>query len=92
MVMSEIEPYTDAILLSFGVQNQAILETVCGTNEPSGLLPMQLPANMKTVEEQFEDVPRDMECHVDADGNKYDFAFGLNFSGVINDDRVKNYR
>lgn len=92
MVMSEIEPYTDAILLSFGVQNQAILETVCGTNEPSGLLPMQLPANMKTVEEQFEDVPRDMECHVDTDGNAYDFAFGLNWSGVINDDRVQKYR
>ena len=92
MVMSEIEPYTDAILLSFGVQNQAILETVSGGSEPSGLLPMQLPANMQTVEEQFEDVPRDMACHVDTDGNKYDFAFGLNWSGVINDDRVKRYK
>jgi len=92
MVMSEIEPYTDAILLSFGIQNQAILETVSGASEPSGLLPMQLPANMRTVEEQFEDVPRDMECHVDADGNKYDFAFGMNWAGVIDDDRVRRYK
>ena len=92
MVMSEVEPYTDAILLSFGVQNQAILETVSGRNEPTGLLPMQLPANMQTVEEQFEDVPRDMVCHTDTDGNKYDFAFGLNWSGVIDDARVKKYR
>ena len=92
MVMGEIEPYADAILLSFGVQTQAILETVSGASEPSGLLPMQLPANMQTVEEQFEDVPRDMVCHTDTDGNKYDFAFGLNWSGVIDDARVKKYR
>jgi beta-glucosidase len=92
MVMSEIEAYSDAILLSFGVQNQAILETVSGASEPSGLLPMQLPADMKTVEEQFEDVPRDMECHVDSDGHMYDFAFGMNWSGVIDDARVKKYK
>jgi beta-glucosidase len=27
----------------------------------------------------------------DADGNKYDFAFGLNWKGVINDDRTQKY-
>ena len=47
---------------------------------------------MKTVELQKEDVPRDMECYRDSDGNVYDFAYGLNWSGVINDARVKKYR
>ena len=28
---------------------------------------------------------------MDADGNAYDFAFGLNWSGVINDERVQKY-
>ena len=46
---------------------------------------------METVEMQYEDVPRDMECYVDSDGNVYDFAFGLNWSGVINDERVAKY-
>ena len=92
MVMSEIESYCDAILLSFGIQNQAIMETVSGANEPSGLLPMQMPADMRTVEEQFEDVPRDMRCHKDTDGNTYDFAFGLNWSGVISDARTEKYK
>jgi beta-glucosidase len=32
-----------------------------------------------------------MECHVDSDGNKYDFAFGLNWSGVIKDERTAKY-
>ena len=34
------------------------------------LLPCQLPAEMRTVEEQFEDTPHDMRCYTD-----YDFAF-----------------
>lgn len=52
---------------------------------------LQMPANMETVEAQYEDVPRDMECYVDADGNAYDFTFGLNWSGKIADERVQKY-
>ena len=87
----EFEPYSDAILVSFGCQNQAILDLVSGAAEPSALLPMQLPADMKTVELQMEDVPFDMECYVDAAGNAYDFAYGLNWSGRIDDERVRKY-
>ena len=90
-VMSEIEPYADAIFLTFYTQNQIIMEFMTGAGEPSGLLPMQMPADMQTVEEQFEDVPMDMKCYVDSEGNTYDFAFGLNWSGVINDWRVEKY-
>ncbi len=91
LVLAEIEPYADAILLSFGILRQAQLDVAAGRVEPSGLLPMQLPADMRTVETQLEDVPFDMECYRDSEGNVYDFAFGLNWSGVIRDDRVKKY-
>jgi beta-glucosidase len=87
----EFEPYSDAVLVSFGCQNQALLDLVSGAVEPSALLPMQLPADMKTVELQKEDLPFDMDCYVDADGNAYDFAYGLNWSGRINDERVQRY-
>lgn len=90
-VPSEIEPYADALILSLGVSNNALLDVISGCHEPSALLPCQLPANMRTVEEQCEDLPYDMDCYVDADGNAYDFAFGLNWSGVIKDERVKKY-
>ena len=40
----------------------------------------------------YEDVPRDCEYHVDSAGNTYDFAFGINWSGVIDDDRVATYK
>ncbi|MGF1587188.1 MAG: glycoside hydrolase family 3 N-terminal domain-containing protein [Bacteroidales bacterium] len=97
MVFNEFESKVDAILVGFGggrsdnVPDKAFLEVITGKVEPSGLLPLQMPANMETVEAQFEDVPRDMECHVDSDGNTYDFAFGLNWSGVIKDDRTAKY-
>jgi len=97
MVFSEFESEVDAILVGFGgnraanVPDKAFLEVIAGQVEPSGLLPVQMPANMETVEAQFEDVPRDMECYVDSNGNTYDFAFGLNWSGVIKDDRTEKY-
>lgn len=87
----EFEPYADAILVSFGCQNQALLDLISGAVEPSALLPMQIPADMKTVELQKEDVPYDMDCYVDSEGNSYDFAYGLNWSGRICDERTEKY-
>ena len=91
-VPAEFEPSADAILLAFGVQRQAVLDIISGRREPSALLPMQLPADMKTVEQQHEDVPRDMVCYTDSEGNTYDFAFGLDWKGVIRDARVEKYK
>jgi beta-glucosidase len=92
MVFSEIEYAADAILIHMGVQDQALMDLLSGAAEPSGLLPFQMPANMQTVEEQMEDVPRDMTPYTDSEGNVYDFAFGLNWSGAISDDRVSKYK
>lgn len=91
-VPAEIEPYADGLVLAINVQHQAVLDIISGAFEPQGLLPMQLPASMKTVEEQSEDKPYDMECHVDSEGHTYDFAYGMNWKGVIDDERVRKYR
>lgn len=99
MIFEEIEPYADAIITTFGmstgsgygIEDEVLVEVAAGKSEPTGLLPIQMPANMETVEAQLEDVPRDMECYVDADGNTYDFAFGMNWSGVISDERTEKY-
>ncbi|MCR9083190.1 MAG: glycoside hydrolase family 3 protein [Cyclobacteriaceae bacterium] len=92
MVLAEFENQVNGIFFHFGVQDQVIFDLLIGKSEPSALLPIQLPASMATVETQQEDVPHDMEVHVDALGNAYDFAFGMNWSGVIQDDRVKKYK
>ena len=87
-IPAEIEPSADAILITMGASNQAVLDIVSGQFEPYGLLPCQLTRDMATVERQCEDVPHDMTCYQDADGNVYDFAFGMNWSGIINNKRV----
>ena len=91
-VPSEVEPISDAVLVHFGVDARVMLKMLCGETEPSGLLPFRMPLNMDTVEQQAEDVPLDVECYGDSAGNSYDFAYGMNWTGVIDDDRVHRFR
>ncbi len=93
MCFYEIEPYADVILAGFSsIADQAFVNIITGSAEPYGLLPYQMPLDMQTVFEQYEDVPRDMECYVDSEGNTYDFCFGLDWSGVIDDERTATYK
>ena len=92
MVFQEFESQVEGIVYGFGVMNQAVLDLLTGAAEPSGLLPIQMPLNMETVEQQQEDVPHDMKVHVDSEGNAYDFGYGLNWKGVIDDKRTAHYK
>lgn len=92
VIVGEFEKAADAIVVSFGTSNEAFLDIISGKAEPSGLLPCQFPLNMETVELQKEDIPRDMVPYVDSEGHAYDFAFGMNWQGVINDERVQKYK
>jgi len=92
MVFGEFEKDADAIIASFDVQDQVVFDILTGAAEPSGLLPLQMPVNMKTVEEQKEDVPHDMQCYTDSEGNCYDFAFGMDWNGVIRDARTERFK
>ena len=92
MIFAEFENLVDAIVLNFGVSTQAVMDIVSGKAEPSGLLPLQMPANMETVEAQQEDVPFDMIPYQDSEGNMYDFGFGLDWNGVIKDERTQKFK
>ncbi|BAL83974.1 putative periplasmic beta-glucosidase [Selenomonas ruminantium subsp. lactilytica TAM6421] len=91
MIFSEVEPLSDAILVGYGVSDAAYFDILTGKFEPQGLLPMQQPKDMETVERQFEDTPRDMECYTDSEGHTYDFAYGLDWKGQIKDARTAKY-
>jgi len=79
----EIYEASSAILLGFGISDQALIEVGLGLREPSGRLPMTMPADMNAVERQLEDIA-DTDPFVDSAGNAWGFGFGLNFSGPIN--------
>ena len=83
MVMHEFERETDGIVVEFGVSRAAVLDVVFGDYDPTGRLPVQMPKDMDTVEKHCEDVPFDLEVHVDEFGHAYDYGFGMNYEGVI---------
>lgn len=102
-IPAELDAVADSILLYFDNNmyhtdigtdtniEKALYDIVAGKYEPSALLPFQMPVDMDTVELQLEDISRDCEPYVDSQGNTYDFTFGMNWSGVIDDDRVARY-
>lgn len=55
------------------------------------MLLSQMPADMETVEMQYDDVPFNMVCHADSEGNIYDYGFGLNFSSMSSAWRTEQY-
>ena len=100
MCFHEFESEVDGIVVTFSgasmygganSSSEALAQIIAGVAEPSGLLPLQMPKDMDDIERQAEDTPRDMECYTDSVGHKYDFAYGLNYAGVINDERVAKY-
>lgn len=87
-ILSELELYADAILVDFGVQNRVIFDLITGSAIPNGLLPLQIPKDMDTVEKHMEDVAFDLEPYSDSNGNVYDYGFGMNFEQRIMDERT----
>ena len=81
MVVSEFESQVDALIADFGVSRTAVLDVIFGRFAPQGRLPIQMPKDMETVERHCEDVPFDLDVHVDECGNAYDFGFGLGYDG-----------
>ena len=92
MVFSEIEKESNAILVNFGVQDQAILDILSGAGRAFRFVAVTDASNMQTVEKQLEDVPHDMQCYKDTEGHIYDFGYGLNWKGIIKDARVTKYK
>lgn len=83
VVPTEIEPRSNAVLVGFGVSDEALIQVATGQHEPRAKLPLGFPASMDAVEAQLEDVPEDMETYVDTVGNDWTFGYGLDWSGAI---------
>ena len=58
-VLTELNDMSSALVGTFGVSDEAMLDVVFGMHNPSGKLPFELPSSMAEVEAQLEDVPDD---------------------------------
>ncbi|NDR52513.1 glycoside hydrolase family 3 N-terminal domain-containing protein [Actinomyces sp. 565] len=83
VIPAEFEARADAIVVGFGVADEALIQVALGLHESNGRLPIQFPAGMDTVEANQEDVPKDLTPYTDSAGNTYDYGFGLHLDGSV---------
>lgn len=58
-VLTELKNMSGALVGTFGVSDEAMLDVLFGRHNPAGKLPFELPSSMAEVEAQLEDVPDD---------------------------------
>lgn len=72
-VIPEISSKAKGLLGDFGASDAAVLDVIFGKAKPGGHLPFELPASMKAVRDQKEDMPYDSKDPL------YKFGFGLSY-------------
>lgn len=72
-ILTELKDISSALVGTFGVSDEAMLDVVFGRHNPSGKLPFELPSSMAEVETQLEDVPDDTVNPL------FPYGWGLNY-------------
>ncbi|MET3922022.1 glycoside hydrolase family 3 N-terminal domain-containing protein [Arthrobacter sp. UYEF20] len=84
-VIKEIEPEAASVIATFDVKTEALWDVVRGRFNPTGGLPVTLPADQAAVEANASDVPGYAEkfdyTYTNAAGDDYTFGFGLSYRG-----------
>ena len=82
-IINEIEPGAAAVLGTFGVKGEALLDVIYGRFSPTGKLPLTIPKDQEAVRKNASDVPGYAEnfdyVYTDKDGKAYTFGFGLSY-------------
>jgi beta-glucosidase len=83
-IINEVEPGAAAVLATFDVKAEGLLDVVRGRFAPAGKLPLTIPADQAAVDKNAPDVPGFAEAFDYAYKNrvndKYVFGFGLTYS------------
>lgn len=82
-VLDEIEPAAASVIATFDIKMDALVDVIRGRFNPTGKLPLSLPADQAAVEANAPDVPGYAETfgysYVNEVGDKYEFGFGLGY-------------
>ena len=82
-IIDEIEPNAAAVIGTFGVKTEALLDVIRGKFNPTGKLPFTIPANQKAVNNEISDMPgfREAPSYVyrTKNGSAYGYKFGLSY-------------
>lgn len=75
-VVPELAQESAALLATFGVSDEALLDVLTGKFAPTGKLPFEMPSSMEAVREQLEDVPHDSRNPL------FPIGFGLSYGSA----------
>ena len=82
-LIDRIEPNAAAVISTFGVKTEAIVDVIRGKFNPTGKLPFTIPANKEAVENEVGDIPGYVEdpsySYKNKNGDTYGFDFGLSY-------------
>ncbi len=82
-IINNIEPGASAVVGTFGVKAEALMDVISGRFNPSGKLPFTIPANLEAVKKNASDVPGYAEdfdyAYTNKDGNEYLYGFGIGY-------------
>ena len=85
-LINEIEPNAAAVIATFGVKTEALVDVIRGRFNPTGKLPFTIPANQKAVDNDIGDIPgfREAPSYVyrAKSGDAYGYNFGLSYSAL----------
>ena len=85
-VIPEIAQGAAALLATFGVSDEALLDVVMGRFASVGKLPFELPSSMEAVRAQLEDAPFDSKDPL------FKFGHGLRNELAAGEERVRSQR
>ena len=82
-LIQEIEPNAAAVIGTFGVKTEALVDVIRGDFNPTGKLPLTIPASGEAVVNDKMDVPGFDEgpsyVYEAKSGDKYGYGFGLSY-------------
>ena len=82
-IINEVEPGAAAVLATFDVKAEALLDVVRGRFNPVGRLPLTIPADQAAVDRNAPDVPGYAEtfdyAYKNRANDKYVYGFGLTY-------------
>ncbi|MBV7505415.1 glycoside hydrolase family 3 C-terminal domain-containing protein [Bacillus sp. sid0103] len=78
-LIDQIEPNAAAVISTFGVKAEAIVDVIRGKYNPTGKLPFTIPASKEAVDHEVGDIPGYVEDPSYVYKNKNGDAYGLDF-------------